>query len=97
MSSTIQVTVDDELRQDSDKLFKGLGTDTTSAIRIFLKQAVMYQGFPFEIRLAQKNPYAPLTEEQFYEKLAKSRKAAAAGKVRDADDMISDMRKKYGL
>lgn len=96
MSSTIQVTVDDELRQDSDKLFKGLGTDTTSAIRIFLKQAVMYQGFPFEIRLTQ-NPYAPLTEEQFYEKLAKSRKAAAAGKVRDADEMVADMRKKYGL
>lgn len=96
MSSTIQVTVDDELRQDSDKLFKGLGTDTTSAIRIFLKQAVMYQGFPFEIRLTQ-NPYTPLSEEQFYEKLAKSRKAAAAGKVRDADDMVADMRKKYGL
>lgn len=97
MSSTIQVTVDEKLRQDSDKLFKGLGTDTTSAIRIFLKQAVLYQGFPFEIRLTHKDPYVPLNEEQFYEKLAKSKKAADEGRIRDADDMIADMREKYGL
>lgn len=94
MLSTIQVTVNDELRKDSDKLFKGLGIDTASANRIFLKQAVMYQGFPFEIRMPQRNPYEPLTEDQFYTQLAKSRKAAAECKVRDADDMIADMRKK---
>lgn len=97
MSSMIQVTVDDELRKDSDKLFKSLGTDTNSAIRIFLKQAVMYQGFPFEIRMPQHNPYEPLSETQFYEKLERSRKAEAEGRVRDADDMVADMRVKYGL
>lgn len=97
MSTTIQVTVDDELRHESDKLFKGLGIDTTSAIRIFLKQAVMYQGFPFEIRMTHKDPYAPLTEDQFYSKLTNSRKAAADGRLRNADDMIADMREKYGL
>lgn len=97
MSSTIQVTVDDDLRKESDALFKGLGTDTTSAIRMFLKQAVMTQGFPFEIRMPEKAPYMPLTEEQLYGKLAKSRKAAAEGNVRDADDVIADLRTKYGL
>ena len=49
MSSTIQVRVDDELKQKSDMLFKELGTDTTSAVRIFLTQAVANNGFPFEI------------------------------------------------
>ncbi|MCI9611759.1 MAG: hypothetical protein HFH33_06950 [Eubacterium sp.] len=29
-------------------MFKDLGTDTTSAIRMFLTQAVAYHGFPFE-------------------------------------------------
>ena len=37
MSSTIQVRVDDELKNKVDKLFKDLGTDTTSAIRMFYK------------------------------------------------------------
>ncbi|MCR5628903.1 type II toxin-antitoxin system RelB/DinJ family antitoxin [Eubacterium sp.] len=57
MSSTIQVRVDDELKKKSDLLFKQLGTDTTSAIRIFLTQAVANDGFPFEIKKVKANPY----------------------------------------
>lgn len=97
MSSIIQVTVDDDLRKESDKLFKGLGTDTTSAIRMFLKQAVMYQGFPFEIRMAQENPYKPLTEDQIYEKLNQSRREAAEGRLRNAKSMAADVRARYEL
>ena len=40
MASTIQIRVDDDLKNKSDQLFKDLGTDTTSAIRMFLTQAV---------------------------------------------------------
>lgn len=41
MASTIQVRVDDDLKKKSDNLFKELGTDTTTAIRMFLTQAVL--------------------------------------------------------
>ena len=95
MSSTIQVRVDDELKNQSDALFKDLGTDTTTAIRIFLTQAVATNGFPFEIkRQTKSNPYAPMTEKEMLAKLEKSRKQ---GTCRDADLVISDMRSKYGL
>ena len=50
MASTIQVRVEDELKRKSDALFKDLGTDTTTAIRMFLTQAVATNGFPFEIK-----------------------------------------------
>ena len=36
MASTIQLRVDDDLKTKSDALFKDLGTDTTTAIRMFL-------------------------------------------------------------
>ena len=95
MSSTIQVRVDDELKNQSDALFKDLGTDTTTAIRIFLTQAVATNGFPFEIkRQTKSNPYAPMTEKEMLAKWEKSRKQ---GTCRDADLVISDMRSKYGL
>ena len=45
MASTIQIRVDDDLKSKSDQLFKDLGTDTKSAIRMFLTQAVAYNGF----------------------------------------------------
>lgn len=98
MASTIQVRVDDDLKQDSDRLFKNLGTDTTTAIRMFLKKAVASNGFPFDVTLGDAyNPIKPLTEDEFMSKLQRSREHAAQGKYRDADDVISDMRGKYGL
>ena len=97
MSSTIQVRVDDELKQKSDRLFRELGTDTTSAVRIFLTQAVAYNGFPFEIKRAVENPYTALSEEEILRKLGQSRLHVSQGKYRDADEVISDMRVKYGI
>ena len=95
MSSTIQVRVEDELKSKSDALFKDLGTDTTTAIRMFLTQAVAANGFPFEIkRQVESNPYAPMTENEMLAKLKKSREQ---GMFRDADLVVSDMRLKYGL
>jgi len=95
MASTIQIRVEDELKSKSDALFKDLGTDTTTVIRIFLTQAVATNGFPFEIkRHIELNPYAPMTEKELLAKLESSREQE---KFRDADDVISDMRSKYGL
>ena len=67
MSATIQVRVDEELKVKSDELFKELGTDTTTAIRMFLTQAVANNGFPFEIKRNDKvdNPYKYLSEMRF--------------------------------
>lgn len=97
MSSTIQIRVDDELKAKSDSLFKELGTDTTTAIRIFLSQAVANNGFPFEIKRVKTNPYGAMTEEEMLKKLEISRTHAKQGLVRDADEVISDMKGKYGL
>ncbi len=97
MASTIQIRVDDDLKAKSDKLFRELGTDTTSAVRMFLTQAVANNGFPFEIKKKTANPYVTLTEDEFLDKLEVSRRHAEQGLVRDADEVISDMRDKYGL
>ena len=97
MASTIQIRVDDDLKIKSDKLFKDLGTDTTTAIRMFLTQALAVNGFPFEIKRVSANPYEALTEHEILEKLEKSREHAAQGMYREATEVSRDMRAKYGL
>jgi len=64
---------------------------------MFLVQAIANNGFPFEIKLNQKSVIEPLTEPEFLEKLERSRQHVSEGKFRNADDMVSDMRAKYGL
>ena len=97
MASTIQVRVDDDLKAKSDELFRDLGTDTTTAIRMFLTQALAVNGFPFEIKRASANPYEALTEIELLEKLEKSREHAAQGMYKDAEEVSRSMRTKYGL
>ena len=97
MASTIQVRVDDDIKTKADMLFKDLGMDTTTAIRIFLVQAIANDGFPFEIKKKTINPYRTLSESEFMDKLEISRMQANQGDYRDADDVIAEMRNRYGL
>ena len=96
--STIQVRVDDDLKSKADALFKELGTDTTSAIRMFLTQAVAYGEIPFEIKKFNKtNKMKVMTEDEFLDRLVSSSVQSREGKVIDADIAIDSVRNKYGL
>ena len=97
MSSTIQVRVEDELKVKSDKLFKDLGMDTTTAIRIFLTQALAVNGFPFENKRVRVNPYDAMSEDELLERLEKSRDSADKGIYKDAEKVSQNIREKYGL
>ncbi len=100
MASTIQIRVEDDLKLKADALFKDLGTDTTTAIRMFLTQAVMRNGIPFDIKRTTEittSPYRPVTENELSAMLDISRLHANQGKYRDATDVIKDMREKYAL
>ena len=54
-------------------------------------------GFPFEIKKKTVNPYRTLSESEFMDKLETSRMHAKQGDYRDADDVIAEMRNRYGL
>lgn len=50
MSKTIQVRVDEELKNSADALFSSLGLDTSTAIRTFLIASIEAGGIPFALR-----------------------------------------------
>jgi len=50
MSKTIQVRVDDHLKESADTLFSSLGLDTSTAIRMFLVASMEVGGIPFAVR-----------------------------------------------
>lgn len=49
MAKTIQVRVDDKLKDSADVLFASLGLDTSTAIRMFLVASMEAGGIPFAI------------------------------------------------
>ncbi len=49
MAKTIQVRVDEELKNSADVLFTSLGLDTSTAIRMFLVASTEKGGIPFSV------------------------------------------------
>lgn len=90
--ATIQIRVDDDLKSKADDLFKELGMDTTTAIRMFLTQAVAYGGIPFEIKKLN-TPFRQLSEQEILERLAQSREEAEKGHYREANTVIGELKK----
>lgn len=48
-SVSVQVRVDEKMRAEADSLFKGLGMDTATAVRIFLALSIKRRGLPFDV------------------------------------------------
>ena len=48
-TAVLQTRVDTEVKSEAESLFESLGLDITTAIRLFLKQAINQQRIPFEI------------------------------------------------
>lgn len=44
-----------ELKAQAAELFKSLGMDLSTATGIFYRQALQYQGMPFEVKLREPN------------------------------------------
>ena len=49
------INLDSELKRTAQELFSDLGMDFTTAVTIFLKQAVREQGLPFAVKRESPN------------------------------------------
>ena len=48
-NTNINIRVDSDVKNKAQEVFSGLGLDMTSAINIFLRQAIRRNGIPFEL------------------------------------------------
>ncbi len=54
-TANINVRVDSSLKEEAENLFNDLGLNMSSAITMFLKSAVSYDGIPFEVKRLTPN------------------------------------------
>ena len=50
-TTNLSIRIDSDLKKEADKMFNALGMNLTTAITVFVKQAVMQKKIPFEISL----------------------------------------------
>lgn len=49
-STNLNIRIDKNVKEMSEKLFEELGLNMTTAINMFLRQAIRVNGIPFEIK-----------------------------------------------
>lgn len=81
--------VDSEVKKQSEALFGQLGVNLTTALNVFLRQAIRVGGFPFDVRLEQPNAETVEAIKES-EKLLQD---TSAKRYADVEDAIRDLNK----
>ncbi len=53
--TNVNIRVNSEIKKQAQELFADMGLDMTTAINLFLRQAIRKNGLPFEIRRDEPN------------------------------------------
>ena len=54
-SANLNIRTDKDVKAQAEKLFETLGLNMTTAVNIFLRQAIRENGIPFEVKLNVPN------------------------------------------
>lgn len=75
--------------EDTVALMKNLNESDLLVVNNIVKR------FVFSMYIGEQ--YKPLSEKEFFDRLAVARKHAEEGKVKDAKEVANNLREKYGL
>ena len=84
--TTINIRVDENVKKQANELFEELGLDMSTAMNLFLRQAINYGGIPFEIRKPNATTLAAMEE---VEKIKRGELKAKS--YNNLDEMFSDL------
>ena len=82
---TINVRTDAKLKKDASEILRKLGLDMSGAIKLFLRQVIVTESIPFEIRTV--NGFTVKEERELEEDIADMEKKIKAGKVKMYDSV----------
>jgi len=94
-SSNLYVRIEPDVKEQAEKVFDGLGISMSNAVGLFLKQVVINQAIPFDIKLAPAKIKSVdiMTEAEFNAELENGYADYLAGKGRPMKEVFSDIRK----
>jgi len=94
-SANLYVRIEPDVKEQAEKVFNGLGISMSNAIGLFLKQVVINQAIPFDLKLAPEKikSVEEMTETEFNAEIEKGYMDYLAGKGRPVKETFSDLRK----
>lgn len=92
-TANVFARVEPEIKDQAEIVLNQLGIPMSNAVGMFLRQVVIQQGIPFEMKLTKKPlDMSKLTEEQFNAEIAKGMDDIENGRVYPADEVEQKMK-----
>ena len=98
-TSNVFARVEPEVKEEAEKVLDQFGIPMSNAVGMFLRQVVLQNGIPFDVKLPKKAPlaYGSLSKEEFDAEMEKGMADLKAGRVLSADEADEHFRRKYGI
>ena len=96
-TSNVFARVEPEIKEQAEDVLEQLGISMSNAVDMFLRQVVLQNGIPFEVKLPKSEPlsYSSLTKEQFDKAIQKAIDDVNEGRVYTAEAVVEEMKKYF--
>ena len=91
----VQVKVDESLKNEVAAIYKSIGLDLSTAVRMFFIKSKDGSGLPFEARKSLRSPLRieDLTDETFDAEFEKAQQDIRDGNIKPYKEAFADLRK----
>lgn len=98
-TSSVYARVEPDIKEQAENVLEQLGIPMSNAVSMFLRQIVLQQGIPFEMKLPASKPVAmcSLTKEEIDSEISKGMKSIEEGRVYSADVVEKEMMRDFGV
>ncbi len=98
-TTSVFVRVEPEIKEQAEMILKKLGIPMTSAVSMYLRQIVLHQGIPFEVKLPHTAPLSvsSLSREQFDAEIEAGLSDLDNGISFSAEEVEAEMNRDYGI
>ena len=98
-TSNVFARVEPEIKDQAEEILDQLGIPMSNAIGMFLRQVIIHNGIPFEMKLAAKKPLvmSELSKADFDREISKGINDIESGNVYSEEEVLKDFQRKYGI
>lgn len=97
MKTSVNIKMEESLRDQSKELFAQMSLDMTTAVNMFLSTVVREKKIPFTISALSEQDDDERYEKFFARKLREAEEQEQAGTMRSFDDFMREVNKRYDI
>ena len=97
MKTSVNIKMEENVRDESKALFAKMGLDMTTAVNMFLLAAIREKKIPFEISAVTTSDEEEQYEKFFAQKLRTAEAQEREGQMRSFDDFAKEVEGRYGI